>query len=216
MTDCEYVEEDAIPMSVKSELYRLSSLLNLEESEVQTERDCLHLIASAIRSIERIKSEKRFDQGKSSTSRGDTIGEEGTRQEKKLAAKAKTLEDDLRVSLKTFDDAATLKSKVLQAQGQLRKEREQRHVFEKFIESQNKKIMILITHVDKLMKALKRESGKTIKSLESNRLLEKEVFALNQKIEKQSKIIAVQNRYSYSALLVLRFFHICNCFCMWD
>jgi hypothetical protein len=100
----------------------------------------------------------------------------------------------LRVSLKTFDDAATLKSKISQVQAQLRKEREQRTVFEKFIESQNKKIMILISHVDKLMKALKRESGKTIKALEGNRLLEKEVYALNQKIEKQAKVIAVQNR----------------------
>jgi hypothetical protein len=191
----EDVEEDVIPMSVKSELFRLSSVLNLDESEVQSERDCLRLIASAIRSIERSKSEGKGD-SKKALHRREPVGdvEEGTRQEKKLAAKAKLLEDDLRVSLKTFDDAATLKSKISQVQAQLRKEREQRTVFEKFIESQNKKIMILITHVDKLMKALKRESGKTIKALEGNRLLEKEVYALNQKIEKQAKVIAVQNR----------------------
>jgi hypothetical protein len=192
----EDVEEDVIPMSVKSELFRLSSVLNLDESEVQSERDCLRLIASAIRSIERTKSEGKGDSKKALHRRepdGDV--EEGTRQEKKLAAKAKLLEDDLRVSLKTFDDAASLKSKISQVQAQLRKEREQRTVFEKFIESQNKKIMILISHVDKLMKALKRESGKTIKALEGNRLLEKEVYALNQKIEKQAKVIAVQNRY---------------------
>jgi hypothetical protein len=195
MADYEDMEEDVIPMSVKSELFRLSSVLNLDESEVQSERDCLRLIASAIRSIERSKSEGKGESKKTLHRRepdGDV--EEGTRQEKKLAAKAKLLEDDLRVSLKTFDDAATLKLKISQVQAQLRKEREQRAVFEKFIESQNKKIMILISHVDKLMKALKRESGKTIKALESNRLLEKEVYALNQKIEKQAKVIAVQNR----------------------
>jgi hypothetical protein len=191
----EDVEEDVIPMSVKSELFRLSSILNLDESEVQSERDCLRLIASAIRSIERSKSEGKGDSKKTLHRREPEADvEEGTRQEKKLAAKAKLLEDDLRVSLKTFDDAATLKSKISQVQAQLRKEREQRTVFEKFIESQNKKIMILISHVDKLMKALKRESGKTIKALEGNRLLEKEVYALNQKIEKQAKVIAVQNR----------------------
>lgn len=197
MADYEYAEteEDIIPMSIKSELYRLSSALNLDECEVDTERECINLIATAIRSIERIKSERTVNTGKGRDR--ETVTEEGTSQEKKLAAKAKILEDDLRVSLKTFDDAATLKSKITQLQSQLRKEREQRTVFEKFIESQNKKIMILISHVDKLMKALKRESGKTIKALESNRQLEKELVGLHQKVEKQSKVIAVQNRWVY-------------------
>ena len=47
---------------------------------------------------------------------------------------------------------------------------------------------------DKLMKALKRESGKTIKALEDNRQIEKQTFTLTQKIEKQAKVISVQNR----------------------
>jgi len=184
-------EKDNIPMTIKSELYRLSSVLNMDDSEVQSESDCVYLIDTAIRSIERLKSEKYAESRKGS----DKCGTEGgSRQEKKIATKAKNLEDDIRISLKTFDDASTLKAKISQLQGQVRKEREQRSVFEKFIESQNKKIMILITHVDKLMKALKRESSKTIKSLEANRQLEKDNFACNQKLEKQAKVIAVQNR----------------------
>jgi hypothetical protein len=183
------VEEDNIPMSIKSELYRLSSLLDLDENDVQSERDCVQLLARAIRSIERIKSE-----GKQNSGRNADSATGASRQENKIAAKAKSLEDDLRISLKTFDDVTSLKAKITQLQGQVRKEKEQRIVFEKFIESQNKKIMILISHVDKLMKALKRESGKTIKALESNRIQEKEMFGLNQKVEKQAKVIAIQNR----------------------
>jgi hypothetical protein len=188
------VEEDNIPMSVKSELYRLSSLLDLDENEVQSERDCVQLLGRAIRSIERIKSEGKHSSGKNTESGS---GQGASRQENKIAAKAKSLEDDLRISLKTFDDVTSLKAKITQLQGQVRKEKEQRIVFEKFIESQNKKIMILISHVDKLMKALKRESGKTIKALESNRIQEKEMYGLNQKVEKQSKVIAIQNRCAF-------------------
>ena len=186
-------EEDTIPMSVKSELFRLSTLLNLDETEVQSERDCVNMIRDSIRKIERMQSENGNVDTRSSGKK--STGDDGTtRQEKKIVAKAKSIEDDLRISLKTFDDVGTLKAKIKQLQSQHRKEREQRGVFEKFIESQNKKIMILITHVDKLMKALKRESGKTIKALEDNRQIEKQTFTLTQKIEKQAKVISVQNR----------------------
>lgn len=186
-------EEDNIPMSVKSELFRLSTLLNLDETEVQSERDCVNLIRDSIRKIERMQIENGNVDTRSSGKK--STGDDGTnRQEKKIVAKAKSIEDDLRISLKTFDDVGTLKAKIKQLQSQHRKEREQRGVFEKFIESQNKKIMILITHVDKLMKALKRESGKTIKALEDNRQIEKQTFTLTQKIEKQAKVISVQNR----------------------
>ena len=188
----EEIPEVSIPMSIKSELFRLASALGLDNDEMSSEGDCLDVIDRSVRSIERLKSERKMATSSSGT---DVLKvESDTKQEKKLAAKAKTLEDDLRISLKSFDDVGSLKSKVSHLAGQIRKEREQRTVLEKFIETQNKKIMLLITHVDKLMKALKRESGKTIRSLEVNRLLERDAFALNTKIEKQTKVIAVQNR----------------------
>lgn len=187
-------EEDSfhLPESIKSELLRLVSVLGIDSEDVESESDCLALIDRSIRSVERLQSERI---GTQSSSKGSSYDREGsTKQEKKIAEKAKTLEDDLRISLKTFDDASVLKNKVSQLMSQVKKERNQRAVLEKFIETQNKKIVILVTHVDKLMKALKRESGKTIKALELNRQQEKDAFGLSTKIEKQTKVIAVQNR----------------------
>lgn len=181
-----------MPESIKSELLRLVSVLGVYDVDVETESDCLTLIDRSIRSVERLQSEHK---GSHSSHKNESYDQEGgTKREKKIAEKAKNLEDDLRISLKTFDDASVLKNKVSQLMSQVKKERNQRAVLEKFIETQNKKIIILVTHVDKLMKALKRESGKTIKALEQNRQQEKDAFGLGVKIEKQTKVIAVQNR----------------------
>lgn len=181
-----------MPESIKSELLRLVSVLGLDDVDVESESDCLALIDRSIRSVERLQSEHKSTR---LSHKEEGYGSEGgTKREKKIAEKAKNLEDDLRISLKTFDDASVLKNKVSQLMSQVKKERGQRAVLEKFIETQNKKIVILVTHVDKLMKALKRESGKTIKALEQNRQQEKDAFGLSVKIEKQTKVIAVQNR----------------------
>lgn len=179
--------------SIKSELLRLVSVVGIDSMDIESESDCLYLIDHSIRAIERLQNERK--EARSSSKADTVVRESGTKQEKKIADKAKSLEDDLRMSLKTFDDVGLLKAKVSQVMGQVKKERGQRAVLEKFIETQNKKIVILVTHVDKLMKALKRESGKTIKALELNRQQEKDTYALNTKIEKQTKVIAVQNRF---------------------
>lgn len=190
MSDCED-EDYSVPMTIRSELFRLASSLGIDLEDVRSEDECVQLIDRSIRSIERLKSEKK---SAAKATKDENTADIGTAQEKKLAAKAKHLEDDLRISLKTFDDPSSLKAKITHLHGQVKKEKEQRAVLEKFIETQNKKIVILVTHVDKLMKALKRESGKTIKALELNRQLEKDNYNLNQKMEKQTKVIAVQNR----------------------
>lgn len=189
----EYEDENFnLPGSIKSELLRLVSVVGIDSMDIESESDCLYLIDHSIRAIERMQNERK--EARSSSKADTVVRESGTKQEKKIADKAKSLEDDLRMSLKTFDDVGLLKAKVTQLMGQVKKERGQRAVLEKFIETQNKKIVILVTHVDKLMKALKRESGKTIKALELNRQQEKDTYALNTKIEKQTKVIAVQNR----------------------
>jgi hypothetical protein len=185
-------EQFTLPISIKSELFRLATTLGLDTNDIDTEEDCLNMLNDSIRAVDRIKNDSKvLSHSTSNFHRPDPAD---TQHDKKLAAKAKGLEDDLRISLKTFDDAASLKSKISHLNGQVRKEKEQRAALEKFIESQNKKIMLLIAHVDKLMKALKRESGKVIRSLEANRQLEKDMFGCNNKIEKQAKVIAVQNR----------------------
>lgn len=201
MSECDD-EEYKVPMTIRSELFRLASALGIDGEDVRSEEECVQLIDRSIRSVERLKSEKKSAKA-AKTSTDENSPDNGTAQEKKLAAKAKHLEDDLRISLKTFEDPSSLKAKITHLHGQVKKEKEQRAVLEKFIETQNKKIVILVTHVDKLMKALKRESGKTIKSLELNRQLEKENFNLSQKIEKQTKVIAIQNRYADGTIVLV-------------
>jgi hypothetical protein len=108
--------------------------------------------------------------------------------------KAKTLEDELRLSLQSMDNLQMLKNKNANLFKKLNSEKQQRSVLEKFVESQNKKIKLLILHIEKLMKTLKIESNKTMRSLETNRQLKLEEANLQMKIEKQVKIIAAQNK----------------------
>ena len=111
------------------------------------------------------------------------------------AAKASKLEDELRISLKSIEDLDMLRKRNSKLSDKVRKEKLHREALETFVEAQNKKIGILVDHVEKLMKALKIESSKSMKASDTNRKITKEKNSLLQKIEKQDKVIATQNRY---------------------
>jgi len=185
---------DVLPMSIKSELLRLTSALQLESQEMESEADCLDVIAASIRAVERMKFEAKE---KTSYSEHDTDQERAStaQQEKNIREKARNLEDDLRISVKSLEDTGGMKHKIKSLQEKLRKEKVRREKFVAVEEGQNKKFTVLISHMERVMKALKIESAKTVKALEVNRRMQKEAGVVQGRVEKQERVIAVQNRH---------------------
>ncbi|KAJ1408907.1 hypothetical protein B484DRAFT_403390 [Ochromonadaceae sp. CCMP2298] len=178
----------------QSELLRLTSALQLESQEMESEADCLDVIAASIRAVERMKFEAKE---KTSYSEHDTDQERAStaQQEKNIREKARNLEDDLRISVKSLEDTGGMKHKIKSLQEKLRKEKVRREKFVAVEEGQNKKFTVLISHMERVMKALKIESAKTVKALEVNRRMQKEAGVVQGRVEKQERVIAVQNRH---------------------
>eukprot|EP01039_Chlorochromonas_danica_P001451 gene1451-1577_t len=117
-----------------------------------------------------------------------------TKQERAIIEKSKHFEAEILQTLQQVDKKDDWYLKYKRLAGKLQKEKSQHSVLEDFIQSQNKKITVLVDHVEKLMKALKIESAKRLKIIEESRKNEKEDGALQAKIDRQQRIIATQQR----------------------
>lgn len=209
-----YNEECRLSSRVKSALYSIASQLNVDEyNNLDTEDQCLILLNKTDTALQLMKYDNVMKKSKLNNTNNTNItnyDDDGFeidldninisnskyhhRVENDVLVKAKTLEDELRLSLQSMDNLQMLKNKNSNLFKKLNSEKQQRIVLEKFVESQNKKIKLLILHIEKLMKTLKIESNKTMRSLETNRQLKLEEANLQMKIEKQVKIIAAQNK----------------------
>jgi len=208
-----YNEECRLSSRMKSALYSISSQLNVDEyNNLDTEDQFLILLNKIETALQLMKYDMKTSKfnntNNTNISNYDDDGFEidadninvsnnkyhQNRVENEVLVKAKTLEDELRLSLQSMDNLQMLKNKNANLFKKLNSEKQQRSVLEKFVESQNKKIKLLILHIEKLMKTLKIESNKTMRSLETNRQLKLEEANLQMKIEKQVKIIAAQNK----------------------
>lgn len=191
---CEYcvntmAEPFEVTTSMKTELCRLASALNVEcdgPFDIN-EFSFFDTLEAAVRAVERLKYDLETNAPKSEKVAKPMV-------QKKILTKAKTLEDELRLSLNIVEDVGALKEKNLKLMNNIKKEKEQRSILEDFIASQNKKIKLLIEHVEKLMKAIKIESANKIKACDESRALLKKQKELEDKIEKQEKIMATQLR----------------------
>lgn len=208
-----YNEECRLSSRVKSALYSIASQLNVDEyNNLDTEDQCLNLLNKTDTALQLMKYDMKTSKFNNTNNTNNTnYDDDGfeidldnmnisnnkyhhQRVENDVLVKAKTLEDELRLSLQSMDNLQMLKNKNSNLFKKLNSEKQQRLVLEKFVESQNKKIKLLILHIEKLMKTLKIESNKTMRSLETNRQLKLEEANLQMKIEKQVKIIAAQNK----------------------
>jgi ABC-type antimicrobial peptide transport system permease subunit len=205
-------EECRLSSRMKSALYSISSQLNVDEyNNLDTEDQCLILLNKIDTALQLMKYDMKTSKFNNTNNTNltnyDDDGFEidldnmnisnnkyNHRIENEVLVKAKTLEDELRLSLQSMDNLQMLKNKNSNLFKKLNSEKQQRSVLEKFVESQNKKIKLLILHIEKLMKTLKIESNKTMRSLETNRHFKLEEANLQMKIEKQVKIIAAQNK----------------------
>jgi hypothetical protein len=185
--------EDAfnLPTAVKEELYKLASVLGLERRQIESEKDIMAVVTLSIKRVERMKYDAHKAAAPTSAPRAPTPE---AKLENKIKMKARELEENLRISLKSIGDAGAIKAKNSKLVVKVRHEKFQRAVVEKSMETYRKRMRILTHHIEKLLKALRIESAKKIKSLERVRTLEGARKALYEVIAKKNKALASQER----------------------
>lgn len=138
-------------------------------------------------------NKKDIDYNNSKNNNGST-NKKNNKKEKKVLTKAKELTTNVKELMNNFEDVDTMKRRILILSKNSRKDKLQRKTYEQYIHTQKKKIKILIEHIEKLMNALKNESTKKMKLLETNRNLHKDINKNEEKFLRYQKIIHTQEK----------------------
>lgn len=171
-------------------LCQLARQVNMSDS-LASEEDYRHVIETTISLLS--KQSAPLEQQPPTSSSSPPSGRL-SKKERAIIEKSKHFEAEILQTLQQVDKKEDWYLKYKRLAGKLQKEKSQHSVLEDFIQSQNKKITVLVDHVEKLMKALKIESAKRLKIIEESRKNEKEDGALQAKIDRQQRIIATQQR----------------------
>jgi hypothetical protein len=208
-----------LPSIVINEFQRLATALNLDYTDTEellglsgvgeqdiSSSNLSYFMNEIIRKVDRLQHQQTFQ-----TEYDDDYDEKESKKKKKkaeinkkeqvLLKKASKLDEDIHFYITTMkeqnpQDQSRAEGKFSQQKLMKNyfKEKEQKKLLQEFVESQNKKIKVLVGHVEKLMKALKTATNKKLKLSEEYHLLQKEGEVLKQKIDKQNLIQAVQTR----------------------
>lgn len=189
-----------IPLFLQSELERLASALNLDFNigDESGEAEYLYLLDRIITKVEdgQEKQEKigRGDLKRAPKTEPSRESQTFSREEQKLLRKTMTFESDISRSIAKADEGLGYQEKINRINMKFQKEKEQKKVLETYIKAQDKKLKVLIEHVEKLMKMIKIESSKRLRCSEENLRLQKEGAATQQRIDKQARINGAQHK----------------------
>lgn len=167
---------------LKTELITLANIIDIDIKDFKSEDDINELLQNCIKYINKLKI---------------SVNEENVKKEpkvKQIISKAKQLGDELNQALYTIEDAATLKKKNKKLSENINREKEKRDVLEKYITSQNKKIELLVEHIEKLVTFLRVENTLRTKAFEANRSILKENKRISDEMEIKIKAIRTQRR----------------------
>ncbi len=113
----------------------------------------------------------------------------------KLSKKAQRLEESIKESFKKIKPPSSdWETRYRKMVNKYRKEKDERMAYEEFIKVQNRKVRVLVDHVEKLMKAIKYENGKRMQLYDDFTNYKKNHQKLEAKFDKQNRYIAAQNR----------------------
>lgn len=210
--------EIRMPIALLSEFQRLASAVHIDYTDVQdllgltstgeqdiTTSNLAYFVSEIIRKIDRLQHQPttnydyEYDEKEALKKKKKA---EIDKAENKLLKKANKLDEEIQFQItvmkeqnpepKTTNKVEKLSQKKL-AKNYF-KEKQQKQLLQDFIEAQNKKIKVLVEHIEKLMKTLKISTNKNIKLTEEFQLLKKEETKLKEKLDKQVLIINAQNR----------------------
>jgi hypothetical protein len=114
--------------------------------------------------------------------------------EQKLVKQTQAFGQEVNQDIEKADEGLGYAEKINRLHQKFQKEKDQRKVLETFIQAQNKKIKVLVDHVEKLMKAIKIESNKRIQIVEETRRMSNEQSLIQLKTEKMERINTLQHR----------------------
>jgi hypothetical protein len=188
-----------IPIFLQTELERLANACGVQfnigddagESEYLYFMDQLvtkaEITESHIESLqEKLNQRENPDKSKYSTTLSI--------KEQKLVKQTQAFGQEVNQDIKKADEGLGYAEKINRLHQKFQKEKDQRKVLETFIQAQNKKIKVLVDHVEKLMKAIKIESNKRIQIVEQSRQMANEQNLIQLRTEKQERINTLQHR----------------------
>ena len=177
-------------------ILRLAELLDFPTPESYNQQNVYQILLKSLEFIEKEKSATRNSNKKSNF---------------EVVQKARNLESELKLSITSVESADSLKSKQEKLTSILRKERDKVTVLEEFVLTQNQKINLLVEHVEKLVQFLRVESHLKSQAIAKSKDMLKELNALQEKYDFQSKKVNAQNRFanflfSISKLMIMQTF----------
>lgn len=217
--------ETGISMAVRNEFVRLSSVLGIEHnlSLEPSPSELMRFLQSSVQKVEGLKyfathqssslhqgNDEDFpdddqhayqhgrDTQQASSSSSARLREQIRQQkdkEQKLLKQTVQLEESLKNSLNNVKEKSDWQEKYKKLMNKFRREKEEKAAYEDFIKVQNKKMKVLVQHVDKLMKALKIENSKHLKAIHDYGMLKREQERTKMQMEKQTRINNAQHRY---------------------
>lgn len=190
-----------IPLFLQTELERLATACGVDFniSDDSGESEYLYFMDKLVTSVEvshqqietlQMKIEQRDaspDKNKYSTKL--------SAKEQKLMKQTQAFGQEINEDIEKADEGSGYAEKMNRFKQKFQKEKDERKVLETFIQAQNKKIKVLVDHVEKLMKAIKIESNKRIQLVEEIRRKTTEQTAIVLRAEKQERINTLQHRY---------------------
>lgn len=181
------------PMSaaLRDQLLNLAEVcgVDYEYEDLDSEDFCVEFLSRCVNHLAKSSKKSTKKKKKGGKKEGDDRCSDDP-----ISKKARELQNDLTMNASTLDNANVMRSKNIHLMNQIKKLQEQRTIMETFIGAQNKKMDVLIDHVEKLMKYIKTETGLRKKAYEAERDMKKVNGFLREKIEKQQQRIATEKR----------------------
>lgn len=190
-----------IPLFLQTELERLAAAAGVDYniSDDSGESEYLFFMDQLTTKVE--NSKDQIDELQAKLQRQKEAGENRKGYSQSLSAKELKLlkqtaafEHEVHGEIEKADEGLGYAEKIDRLHQKFQKEKDQRKVLESYIQAQNKKIKVLVDHVEKLMKAIKIESNKRIHLIDENRRLGQEQSSVQLKADKQQRINTVQHR----------------------
>lgn len=184
-----------VPIFIQSELERLASALDVtcNIGDYSGEAEYLYLLDALHNKVEKLQEDLSTSK-EAAQVYSKTQSAKLNKEESNFLKQSVALEQQVKQSLQEADDGVVKDSKLDRIVKKYHKEKDQRRVLETFVEVQNKKIKVLVEHVEKLVKNIKIESNKRLQQFEKQRELQGENTKSKERIEKQSSIISAQSR----------------------
>lgn len=170
-----------LPMDLRSEFLKFSSRHSIPNQVIDVNEMTAEAGISILKSATKLITSQLSDAPITGT-------------DSELATRIRNLEQELRLALGAAEDIRALKAKVLNMVERLRVEKDSKNKAESEVQICRKKMEILGDHMEKLMSNLRHEAAAKIRTVEANRLSERNVQKFKEKCDMLNRKCQVKDR----------------------